>query len=412
MARVQVYIPRHAESVVQELSRMFGVVLVSGTRQVGKSTLLEHLLCDLPVLSMDDAAVLRTASESPELFFEYNKPPVLIGEIQKAPDIFPRMKLIIDRSKGKGLFYLSGSEQLSMMKNISESLAGRIGIVNLMGLSLRERFKNEFRMPFIPSRDYLDARATTYRQVEPSLVWRHIHRGDKPELEANPDFDWAKYYGAYVRTYLERDVRKLVQVSDELKFQTFMAVVAAHTGRIVNLAGIAHDVGISQPTAQRWLSILVATNIVFLLRPFYNNHINRAVKTPKLYFADTGLAAYLTSWNTPEVLRDGAMAGAFFETFVVGEVMKGYQNEGILDPPLYYYRDKDKREIDLLIIQDGVLCPLEIKKTAAPKPNDLAAFKVLDRMPGYRRGSGGVLCLAERLMPLTSSDVAIPLGYL
>jgi predicted AAA+ superfamily ATPase len=301
-----------------------------------------------------------------------------------------------------------------MMENVSESLAGRIGIINLMGLSLRERSREKFCLPFVPTPEYLESRAKRYRRIEPSLIWQYIHHGDKPELTANPAFDWAKYYGAYVRTYLERDVRKLVQVLDELKFQTFMIALAARTGQVVNLASVAHDVGVSQPTAQRWLSVLVATNIVFLLRPFFDNHIKRAIKSPKLYFADTGLAAYLTSWNTPDVLRDGAMAGAFFETFVIGEVMKSYQNAGILDAPLYYYRDKDKREIGLLIVRDGTIHPLEIKKSFAPGLSACAAFKFVESIPGYRRGPGGVLCLAERLMPLndTNTDRLIPVGYL
>jgi predicted AAA+ superfamily ATPase len=281
-----------------------------------------------------------------------------------------------------------------------------------MGLSLRERVNDGFTAPFFPTPEYLKARTGSYTKVAPLDVWQIIHRGDKPELAANPHFDWAYYYGAYVRTYIERDVRKLVHVTNELTFQSFMTAVAAHTGRVANLSSMAHDVGISQPTAERWLSILVSTNIVFLLRPFYGNHIKRAIKAPKLYFADTGLAAYLTGWRTPDVVRDGAMAGALFETFVVNEVMKSFQNKGILDPPLFYYRDKDKREIDLLFVQDGCICPLEIKRSAAPKQHDIAAFKVLENISGYTRGPGGVLCLADRLMPLTDKDAIIPLGYL
>jgi predicted AAA+ superfamily ATPase len=391
---------------------MFGAVLVTGSRQVGKSTMLEMLTKGTPHLSMDNAAVLAAAAQAPETFFTYNKPPLFIDEIQKAPTLFPEMKQVIDSSKGKGLFFLSGSEQFEMMENVSESLAGRVGIVSLMGLSQREIDGTEFSYEFVPTQEYFDGRSESYIPQNPNAVWRRIQRGDKPELAAHPDFNWSDYYGAYVRTYIERDVRKLAKVDDELKFQTFMAVVAARTSQMLNLTDIAADVGVSVPTAQRWLSILVTSNIVYLLKPWFTNLTKRAIKTPRLYVTDTGLAAYLTQWNTPEVLRDGAMAGAFFETHVVCEVLKSYYNSGRLDPPLYYYRDTDKREIDLIIIENGKMHPLEIKKAGVGRPADISAFRIIDSLAGVVRGSGGVICLAESLQPLSKDDVMIPVGYL
>jgi predicted AAA+ superfamily ATPase len=406
------YIRRHAEQMVSELREMFGVVLVTGSRQVGKSTMLEMLTKGIPALSMDNAATLTAARQTSETFFAYNKPPLFIDEIQKAPELFPEMKQVIDKSKAKGLFFLSGSEQFEMMENVSESLAGRVGIVNLMGLSQREVDGIDFSREFIPTRDYFEERSTNVIPQDPNKVWARIQRGDKPELATHPDFNWSAYYGAYVRTYIERDVRKLAKVDDELKFQTFMAVIAARTSQMLNLTDVAGDVGISVPTAQHWLSILVTSNIVYLLRPWFTNLTKRAIKTPRLYVTDTGLAAYLTQWNTPEVLRDGAMAGAFFETYVVCEVLKSYYNKGRLDPPLYYYRDKDKREIDLLIIENGKMHPIEIKKAGIGRPTDILAFKVIDSLEGAIRGSGGVVCLAESLQPLRGDDVMIPVGYL
>jgi predicted AAA+ superfamily ATPase len=411
------YIRRHAEHTVDALREMFGAVLVTGARQVGKSTMLEKLTKGMVALSMDNASIFAAAKNAPETFFAYNVPPLFIDEIQKAPDLFPEMKQVIDTSKGKGLFFMSGSEQFEMMENVSESLAGRVGIVNLMGLSLRERTGSNFTEEFLPTPDYFARRSKSladnaFDPHTPNDVWRCIQRGDKPEMEIHSHFDWGRYYGAYVRTYIERDVRKLAQVEDELKFQTFMAVIAARTAQMINLNDIAGDVGISIPTAQRWLSILKTSNIIYLLRPYFTNLTKRAIKTPKLYFADTGLAAYLTQWNTPEVLRDGAMAGAFFETFIISEIVKSYSNIGHLDPPLYYYRDKDKREIDLLIYEGGRMHPLEIKKAGLGRPADISAFKVLDTLDGVERGPGGVICLVDSLQPLQSTDTMIPVSYL
>ena len=220
------------------------------------------------------------------------------------------------------------------------------------------------------------------------------------------------YYGAYVRTYIERDVRDLTQVGDEGKFLRFMISAAARTGSLLNLAELARDVGISQPTAERWLSVLVASNIVYLLQPYFSNVIKRAVKTPKMYFLDTGLAAYLTRWNTPETLQHGAMSGAFFESWVISEIVSSYYNKGVLEPPLWFYRDKDMREIDLLIERDGILHPIEIKKHSDPTAKDISAFKVLDKFSEVRRSSGGIICTYDNLTPIRVSDKEIPVTYL
>jgi predicted AAA+ superfamily ATPase len=406
------YIKRHSEKTIDTLSKMFGAVLVTGARQVGKTTMLERFTEGVPALTFDDAAVVEAASTAPELFFEYNKPPVFLDEIQKAPDLFPEIKMRIDKSKKKGLFYMSGSQQFEMMAQVSESLSGRIGILNLLGLSLREEAGDTFDDPFLPCRSAVESRRSRPAHRDAQDVWNRIHRGSMPELIANPDFDWAMYYGTYVRTYIERDVRQIVNVTDIVKFQAFIGAAAARTGGILNIDDIAKDVGISAPTANKWLSILQATNIVYLLRPYHTNATKRAVKTPKLYFTDTGLAAYLTKWSSGDVLSSGAMAGAFFETFVVTEILKSYYNSGIIDPPIYFYRDKDKREIDILIEKDGVLYPVEVKRSGAPNMGDIKAFGVLDKLYGVKRGEGGVVCFADKLLPLGETDSIIPLEYL
>jgi predicted AAA+ superfamily ATPase len=320
--------------------------------------------------------------------------------------------MIIDKSKKKGQFYLSGSQQFEMMKNVSESLAGRLGILNLLGFSLRERLGVAFTDSFLPTNEYFAARQADTVEIPYKDVWNIIHRGCMPELVLNDDYDWQMFFGAYVKTYIERDVRQLTQVGDEVKFLNFMTVAASRTGQLLNLASLARDVGISQPTAERWLSILVASGIVHLLQPYHNNIVKRTVKTPKLYFLDTGLAAYLTRWNTPEVLKTGAMAGAGFESFIISEIIKSYTNKGILDLPLYFYRDKDMNEIDLLIENNGTLYPLEIKKHADPDKGDVKAFGVLDKIKGMGRGAGGVICLYDNLITLKDNDRVIPVKYL
>ena len=299
-----------------------------------------------------------------------------------------------------------------MMKNVSESLAGRLGLITLLGLSLREKYGVSCDSPFIPTDEYYSLRKTDLTNVSYDDIWRNIHRGSMPELFTNAEFDWEMYYGAYVRTYIERDVRELTEIGDEVKFMRFMTSVASATGSLLNVASLARDVSVSQPTAERWLSILVASNLVYLLKPYSNNVAKRVIKTPKLYFLDTGLAAYLTKWSTPEVLKNGAMAGYFFETFVISEIIKSYYNKGILEPSIYFYRDKDDNEIDLVIESDGTLYPIEIKKHSDPDKSDIRAFSVLDKLSGVKRGPGGVICTYDNLLTLKDNDRIIPIQYL
>ena len=406
------YIKRHAENTVKKLSKMFGAVLVAGPRQTGKTTMLSELKSDIPYVTLDDTMILKSAKESPGTFFKDHVPPVFIDEIQRAPELFLQIKLQIDSRHEKGLFYLSGSQQLHMMKNVSESLAGRIGLLNLPGFSMREMSGVENDLPFLPTESYFEKRCSEASAFDYDAVWCTIQRGSMPELCENQDYDWQYFYAAYVNTYIERDVRELSEVGDTLKFLRFLTAAAASTGQLVNLASLARDVGISQPTAQRWLSILTASHIVYLLKPYSNNITKRAIKTPKLYFMDTGLAAYLTKWTNPDVLKNGAMAGAFFESFVISEIIKSYYNRGVIDPPLYFYRDKDMNEIDLLIEDSGILYPLEIKKHADPEKKDIRAFRQLDKIPGIRRGPGGVICMYDQLITLEGTDKVIPVQYL
>lgn len=406
------YIKRQAEETVKKLSKMFGAVLVAGPRQVGKTTMLKEITDDINYVTLDDLVLLETAKEQPGLFFKDNVPPVFVDEIQKAPQLFSQIKLIIDSSKKKGQFFMCGSQQFQMMKGVSESLSGRIGLLTLLGLSLRERYGVSYNKPFIPTDEYFTERSKDISKCTYDDIWNIIHRGSMPELADNEEFDWQMFYSAYVRTYIERDVKELIGIGDTLKFSKFMTAVAASNGQLLNLSSVAREVGISQPTADRWLSILIASNIVYLLQPYSNNITKRAVKTPKLYFLDTGLAAYLTKWNTVDVLKNGAMAGAFFESFVVSEIIKSYYNAGIGSPSLYFYRDKEMNEIDLIIEESGYLHPIEIKKHDNPTKKDIKAFALLDKIPDIKRGGGGVICLYDKLISLDENNKIIPVGYL
>lgn len=406
------YIPRHMEKAIAKIEKMFGSVLITGARQVGKTTLLKRVKPNFSYVTLDDPIMLRSAVEEPGTFFKITPPPLVVDEIQYAPGLFPYIKIITDQDGGKGQFFLSGSQQFRMMKNVGESLAGRIGILNLMGLSLREIGGGLCTESFIPTEDYFSVRKQSLTSFSYQKIWEIIHRGSMPAMHADDAMDWQMFYAAYTKTYIERDVRELTQVGDEVKFLKFMTSLAASMGGLLNQASVARDAGISQPTVERWLSILRASNLIFLLQPFHNNVTKRAVKTPKIYFLDTGLAAYLTRWNTPEVLQNGAMAGAFFENFVVAEIIKSYANAGILEPPLYFYRDKEQHEIDLLIQEGGTLHPIEIKKSADPDPRDTAAFGLLDKISGVQRGAGGLVCLYEKLVPLTGKDLVIPVSHI
>jgi predicted AAA+ superfamily ATPase len=406
------YLKRHAENALNTLSKMFGAILVTGPRQVGKTTILEEIFHVENTVTLDDPLARASAIEFSGTFFKDNPPPVFVDEIQYAPDLFPQIKMLLDKSKKKGQVFMTGSQQFEMMKNATESLAGRLGLLMMLGISLRERHKIPFMEAFVPTDEYFTARKANLFEQSSREIWNSIHRGSMPELVLNSDFDWRKFYGAYVRTYLERDIHQLAQVADEMKFLNFLIATASRTGQLLNIASLARDIRISEPTAERWLSLLVTSGIVYLLKPYHNNMISRAVKTPKLYFLDTGLAAYLTRWNTAELLQNGAMAGHFFESFVIAEVIKSYYNQGVLDLPLYFYRDKDMNEIDLLIEENGMLYPLEIKKHADPKKSDIIPFKILDGIPSIKRGPGGVICMYDKLITLEGHDRVIPLQYL
>ena len=402
------YIKRHIEVALNERAREKGVLVVTGARQVGKTTLIENVVPNIDKITLDNIDSRNQAREEPAAFMQLHPPPIFIDEVQYAPDIFSYIKINLDNSKKKGQYYLTGSQSFELMENVTESLAGRAGILELYGLSLREIREEAWKKPFMPTLEYLMERKPTKREISIKEVWRLIHRGTLPELVANSQFNWRNFYADYVKTYIERDVRRLTQIANESDFTKFMTVCAAMTGSLLNLASLARNIGISEPTAKRWLSILKSSGIIYLLKPYSNNQIKRAVKTPKLYFLDTGLAAYLTRWLTPETLSEGAMNGNFFESFVLAELLKSYANAG-LEEDFYYLRDSNGKEIDLLIFQDNTLYPIEFKQNTNPTNKAIGGFTLLDGIKGVNVGEGGVICLASDILPLRDNHKIIPI---
>lgn len=403
------YIKRSAENVIKKQEKLFKSILVTGARQVGKTTMLKNLKTNVNYITLDDIILNQMANEDPNLFLKSHKPPIIIDEIQYAPNLLKGIKIAIDNSEEKAIYYLTGSQQFHLMKNVIESLAGRIGILNLLGLSLREIKEIDYHKPFIPTKEYLEERKKEDIEITYDEIWDIIHKGTMPALYQE-ESDFEMFYSTYVNTYIERDVRNLTQVGDTLTFLKFMIALASRIGQLLNLNSVATEVGITIPTAQRWLSILVSSNIIYLLEPYYNNIMKRAVKTPKIYFLDTGLVSYLTKWKNKDVLESGNMAGNFFENFVIVEIIKSYYNSGELRPPIYFYRDKEKKEIDLIIEENGKLHPIEIKKSANPSKEMISNFKVLEKLGNV--GEGGIICMYDTIIDLDEKNKVIPYRYL
>ena len=401
-------IERTAVGTVKSLSEQFPAVMVCGARQVGKTTLLKMAAeAGRKFVSLDDPDVRSLARRDPALFLQSHTPPVTIDEIQYAPQLLPLVKMAIDRKPDAcGLFWFTGSQQFHLMRDIGESLAGRIAIVDLGGITQGEELGRTgdgvFQVPdVLPEGESFDGLVPIYRRM---------HRGSFPALVSGRVRDWENFHRAYVRTYLERDVHDLTRITDEDRFLAFLKAAAARTAQLLNLSELARDVGIGATTARDWLGVLGTSGIVHLLRPYSRNVTSRIVKTPKLYFTDTGLCCYLTGWTSPETLANGAMGGAMLETYVVGELLKRCGNRG-WEPRLWFYRDKAGAEIDILVEHDGVLDPIEIKKTASPKTSDVRAFAKAAGL-GLPIGRGAVLCLAERALPLTRNVSILPIGAL
>ena len=401
------YIHRIMETKLKYLSEHFPVVMVCGARQVGKTTLLNQIKeerAEIRYVTLDYPRIRTLAREDPELFLQQYQTPLIIDEIQYATELLPYIKIRSDQKQQNGLYYLTGSQMFHMMKNVGESLAGRVGGLSMYSLS-RAEIEGRQSIPFRPDRiDKMESNDTI------TDIFKKIYRGGMPKMITDRGLQPEDYFGAYMQTYLERDIRDLITLKDEGKFLKFISCAAARTSQELNLADLAKDVEVDRKTADGWLSILVSSGLVYLLPPYSGNTIKRIIKRPKLYFMDTGLACYLTMWNNPRAMELSAMAGAMFENYVVSEIIKGYVNQGIdVRSRLCYYRDNNGKEIDLMILENGILYPVEIKKSADPGKAALKNFTILNSL-SENIGEGAVICMTPMVIPLDEKNKLVPVG--
>ena len=413
------YIKRNMEDAFLHASAEYPALLLTGPRQTGKTTMLTRLMetesfagnrRNRTYVSLDDYDALTLALGDPVLFFQTYKPPLLIDEVQYAPGLFAGIKRFIDKGAKPGDFWMTGSQLFRLMKGVQESLAGRLALFHMSPLSQQEIFPCYKPGAFKPDYDLLLARQKKTAPLTASAIYGRIFQGSMPALISGKFTDRERYYSGYVQTYLERDIRDIAPGIDFLKFTDFIRAAAARAAQLVNYKHIADDADMNQETAKSWLRLLEALGIIFFIRPYHHNTLKRMIKTPKLFFYDTGLAVFLTRWNSGETLMNGAMNSAFLENYVAAEILKGYENSG-KDPALYFYRDRDSKEIDLLMEGDGMLLPLEIKKTSSPAKGMIGSFTALEK-PHLRRGPGALICLTERLSAFNRENIIVPVGLL
>lgn len=405
------YITRNIEQTINRISNQFKVLLLTGARQVGKTTLLKHLAqgSGRTYVTLDDLAVRSLALSDPALFLQRYTPPLLIDEIQYAPQLLSYIKMYADTKAQNGDIWLTGSQRLPLMQGVTESLAGRVGIIDLQGLSANEINGTDNTAPFLPEVGALFNRMNNAKKQSLKEIYKLIWQGSMPAMYNGGEQDWQSYYASYVQTFLQRDVMKLLQINDEMVFFRFLCAAAGQTGKMINYAELAKAAEISAPTAKQWIKTLEAAGIIYLLQPFMPLGAKYIVKAPKLYFFDTGLAAYLTRWLNADALEAGAASSEFFETWVVTEIYKSYANKGIV-PPLYYLRNFNGKEIELIIWQNGTAYPIAIKKSAYPS-KAVKTFAILEPVSADAKiniGAGGIVCLIDDLLPASYNLYYIP----
>ncbi len=402
------YIKRDIENKILSLSQEYACLLITGPRQVGKTTVLRQLMSsERNYVTLDDIEERKLAKNDPALFLQMHDLPVLIDEVQYAPGLFSYIKIAIDNGASPGSFWLTGSQSFRMMELAQESLAGRTALLHMPGLSQHEIYGSGDSMPFSVDLNDLKTRKNTGTPANLADIYQRIWNGALPGYVSGKYSDRNVFYSSYLQTYIDRDVSDLMALTDKLLFQDFIRAAACRVGQMLNIHDIARDVGVSDDTAKRWLQVLEKSDIIYYLRPYSNNLLKRTVKTPKLYFFDTGLIAYLTRYSSPDILQNGAINGAILENYVVSEIMKSYQNNA-MDCLLWYYRDKNSNEIDMVIESDGQLHPLEIKRSVNPGSELIRTFSLLDK-GSVPRGAGAVLCMRPELSAVNSENYIIPI---
>lgn len=404
------YIKRAMEETFLRLSGEFPALLLTGPRQVGKTTMLQKLAqeeaANREYVTLDDLTERQLAQNDPKLFLQIHKPPVFIDEVQYAPQLFPYIKIHSDQHRRPGDFWLTGSQVFKLMEGVQESLAGRVCLLHMAPVSQAE-ICGAPTTPFVLELEALARRVEERPPLDTPALYRRIFQGGMPALVSGQYTDRRAVYSSYIGTYIDRDVREISGTIDSLRFMEFFTAAAALCGQMVNYKTIGDAGGVDQLTAKKWLGILERLGILFYLHPYSNNMLKRMVTKPKLYFYDCGLVAYLTKWSDSDTLMTGAMSGAILENFAVSEIVKSYQNCG-REPFIYYYRDKDTKEIDILLEESGKLYPMEIKKTATPQSQLTRVFGVIEKA-SLERGTGAVLCTADKLSAFDRQNLIVPI---
>ena len=403
------YIHRTLEQKIMDISRDYSCLLLIGPRQVGKTTMLEHLMegSARRKVTLDDAENRRLAQSDPALFLEMHPAPVLIDEVQYAPQLFSYIKISVDNGAAPGSYWLTGSQAFQMMELAQESLAGRTAIVHMSALSQSELYGDGTTEPLSINPEKLNRRKEHLSSCNSVEMFERIWSGGMPGHRSGRYTDRDVFYSSYIQTYINRDVSDMIPGVDKLLFADFIRAAACRVGQLLNTHDIAQDVGVSDDTAKRWLQVLEKSEVIFYLRPYSNNLLKRTVRTPKMYFFDTGLAAYLTKYASPEILMNGAINGAILENYTVAEIRKTWLNSA-RECLMHYYRDRDTNEIDMVIEADGELHPLEIRKSTNPGTELASAFKVLDK-GSVPRGTGAILCLREEMSAIDRNTFILPI---
>ena len=402
------YLNRSLEKKFLEVNQDYSCIMLIGPRQVGKSTMLEHLMEGTPrrKVSLDDLSERQLAQKDPALFLELHPAPVLIDEVQYAPELFSYIKIAVDNGAAPGSFWLTGSRAFQLMDLAQESLAGRTAIFHMSALSQSELYGDAEAAPFSVDLESVMKRKDGHAPASPSEMYERIWNGAMPGHRSGRYKDRDVFYSSYVQTYIDRDVSDLIPGVDKLLYADFIRAAACRAGQMLNVHDIATDVGVSDDTAKRWLAVMEKTEVIFYLRPYSNNLLKRTLKTPKMYFFDTGLVAYLTRYSSPEILQNGAINGAILENYIVCEIIKTYRNSA-KDCLIHYYRDKESNEIDIVLESDGMLHPVEIKKSSNPGTELIGAFDILDKA-SVPRGTGAILCLKNELSAIDRQNLIIP----
>ena len=403
------YIHRTLEQKIMDISRDYSCLLLIGPRQVGKTTMLEHLMkgSERRKVTLDDAENRRLAQSDPALFLEMHPAPVLIDEVQYAPQLFSYIKISVDNGAAPGSYWLTGSQAFQQMELAQESLAGRTAIVHMSALSQSELYGDGTTEPLSINPEKLNHRKEHLSSCNSVEMFERIWSGGMPGHRSGRYTDRDVFYSSYIQTYINRDVSDMIPGVDKLLFADFIRAAACRVGQLLNTHDIAQDVGVSDDTAKRWLQVLEKSEVIFYLRPYSNNLLKRTVRTPKMYFFDTGLAAYLTKYSSPEILMNGAINGAILENYTVAEIRKTWLNSA-RECLMHYYRDRDTNEIDMVIEADGELHPLEIRKSTNPGTELASAFKVLDK-GSVPRGTGAILCLREEMSAIDRNTFILPI---